>query len=71
KTIMTEDKGSVFARIDTKSARGTIRSVNKFVVKPDNIKRLEDHSFYLITKGAKNEEEYARKVYTRNTMQGL
>lgn len=70
KTIMTEDKGGIFARIDTKAARGTVRSVNKFVVKPDSIKRLEDHSFYLITKGAKSEEEYARKVYTRNTMQG-
>lgn len=71
KTIMTEDKGGIFARIDTKAARGTVRSVNKFVVKPDSIKRLEDHSFYLITKGAKSEEEYARKVYTRNTMQGV
>lgn len=69
KTIMTEDKGSIFARIDTKGARGTIRDVHKFIVSPDEIKRLENYTFMLVDKG--NQDELATKVYSRNTMNGL
>lgn len=69
KTIMTEDKGSIFARIDTKGARGTIRDVHKFIVPPDEIKRLEDFTFILVDKG--NQKELATRVYGRKTMDGL
>ena len=69
KTIMTEDKGSIFARIDTKGARGTIRDVHKFIVSPDEIKRLENYTFMLVDKG--NQDELATKVYSRDTMNGL
>lgn len=69
KTIMIEDKGSIFARIDTKGKRGTVRDVHKFVIPPDDIKRLENYTFVVVDKG--NQDEFTTKVYSRNTMNGL
>lgn len=70
RTIMTEDKGGLLARIDTKAERGTIRNVHKYVVDPDQLKRCPNYQFFLVDKLAVG-DDYAQRVYVRNALNGL
>ncbi|MDN6140336.1 MAG: TraM recognition domain-containing protein [Tetragenococcus koreensis] len=66
RTTVTENKGSMFKRIETKQDRGTVRKVNKFHFSPDKIKSLPDHQFYYLNKNIVEDNKtqfYARNVF--------
>lgn len=70
RTTVTEDKGGLFARIETKEKRGTVRNVRKYIFAPDEIKDLEDYTFFVVEKQGKGTET-KQKVYARNVFEGL
>lgn len=69
RTTVTEDKGGLFARIETKQPRGTVRKVHKYVFTPDEIKNLEDFTFLLIEKqnSEDGKQKFFPKYFQRNT----
>lgn len=69
KTIVTENKGGLLARIDTKADRGTMRNVKRFILAPDEIKDMPNYTFFVVRKDSA--DALKTKVYARNVMNGL
>lgn len=68
KTIMTENKGNSLLRLDTKGESGTVREVDKKIFYPNEIKNMNDHEFFVLTKQGNKTKE---KCYSRNVFNGL
>ncbi|MGM0020254.1 hypothetical protein IGK80_001133 [Enterococcus sp. DIV0609] len=71
RTVMTENKGGIFRRIETKEDRGTIRNVRKFIFDPDTAKELPNHTFFMVDKTGNNLSMTKEQIYSRNALDGL
>lgn len=71
KTIMTENKGGMFNRWETKGERGTVRNVHKFWFDPDEVKDMPNWTFLLVDKTKNSLEPIKEKVFARNPLAGL